>query len=164
MTLTPSERESLIERYAAGPATVQAAWAAVPAEARQWRPGHGDWSAHEVVCHCADAETQAASRIRILLVEKEALILGYDQEAWARDLDYHHHPAELALSTVQAVRANTTALLRRMPDAAWGKEGRHTESGRYTAEDWLRIYAEHLEVHARQIEANIAAWRASSPA
>jgi DinB superfamily len=164
MALPPTERESLIERYAAGPAKVQAAWAAVPAEARQWRPGRGEWSAHEVVCHCADAETQAASRIRILLVEKEALILGYDQEAWARDLDYHQHPAELALSTVQAVRANTTALLRRVPDAAWGKEGRHTESGRYTAEDWLRIYAEHLEVHARQIEANIAAWRASRSA
>lgn len=40
------------------------------------------------------------------------------------------------------------------------KRGRHTESGPYTAEDWLRVYAEHLEAHARQIEANAAAWRA----
>ena len=39
--------------------------------------------------------------------------------------------------------------------------GRHSASGRYTAEDWLRIYAEHLENHARQIEANVAAWRAA---
>ena len=38
--------------------------------------------------------------------------------------------------------------------------GRHTGSGRYAAEDWLAIYAEHLEVHAGQIDANIAAWRA----
>ncbi len=65
---------------------------------------------------------------------------------------------------VDAVRANTTALLRRLPEIAWTKVGRHTESGRYTAEDWLTIYADHLENHARQIEANLAAWTASKKA
>ena len=53
-------------------------------------------------------------------------------------------------------------LLRRLTDADWTKEGRHTESGRYTAEDWLRIYAAHLEGHAQQIERNVEAWKASS--
>ena len=48
---------------------------------------------------------------------------------------------------------------RRLPEAAWQRAGRHTESGPYSAEDWLRIYAEHLEGHAQQIEANLAAWR-----
>jgi hypothetical protein len=37
--------------------------------------------------------------------------------------------------------------------------GRHTESGRYGMLDWLRIYADHLEGHSRQIENNVAAWR-----
>ncbi|MGH7313605.1 MAG: DinB family protein, partial [Candidatus Rokuibacteriota bacterium] len=86
------------------------------------------------------------------------LIVGYHQEAWARVLDYHARPVQTALATVEAVRANTVPLLCALPDAAWAKEGRHTESGRYTAEDWLRIYAEHLEIHARQIEQNLAAW------
>jgi len=36
----------------------------------------------------------------------------------------------------------------------------HTESGPYTALDWLRIYATHLEGHARQIERNVEAWKA----
>lgn len=160
MALSPAERERLIERYAAGPARLRAAFSTVPPDVHQWRPAPGEWSAHEVVCHCADAETQAASRIRVLASEREPLILGYDQEAWARDFDYHHHPVDLALAVVDAVRANTTALLRRLPEAAWQTAGRHTESGRYTAEDWLTIYAEHLELHARQIEQNVAAWRA----
>jgi len=159
MPLTTAERDALIQRYADGPRRLRAAFGAVPAEARQWRPKPGEWSAHEVVCHCADSETQAASRIRILASEKEPLIPGYDQDAWARDFDYHRHPVDLALATVDAVRANTVALLRRLPDEAWRKEGRHTESGRYTAEDWLRTYAEHLEIHERQIEANVTAWR-----
>ena len=42
---------------------------------------------------------------------------------------------------------------------AWRREGRHTESGRYTAEDWLLVYSEHLEKHDAQIERNLAAWR-----
>lgn len=61
------------------------------------------------------------------------------------------------------MRADAAALLRRLPDDAWAKVGHHTESGRYTAEDWLKIYADHLEVHARQIETNLAAWRATLP-
>ena len=160
MPLTRTERESLIERYAAGPARLRGALAQVPAEARQWRPKAGEWSAHEVVVHCADAETNAAARIRYLASETDPLILGYDESRWAVTFDYHRHPLEPALAVVDAVRANTLALLRRLPDDAWQREGRHTESGRYTAEDWLRIYAEHLDIHARQIEANLVAWRA----
>jgi hypothetical protein len=159
MGLDRAERDGLIGRYAAGPARLRAALATVPEPALKWRPAPGAWSVHEVVCHCADSESNAALRIRYLAVEKEPLIVGYDQDAWARQLDYHAHPLDLALTTVEAVRANTVALLRRLPDEAWAREGRHTESGRYGAEDWLRIYAEHLEIHARQIDDNLAAWQ-----
>jgi len=162
--LTRTERDRLIQQYADGPGRLKAALARVPAEALRWRPGPGQWSAHEVVCHCADSETNGAARIRYLVGEKEALILGYDQAAWAVTFDYHACPLDPALALVEALRANTTALLRRLPDEAWGREGRHTESGRYTAEDWLAIYAEHLEGHARQIEGNLAAWRSNTPA
>lgn len=156
-----AEREGLIQQYAAGPRRLKAALATVPAEALTWRPAPGEWSAHEVVCHCADSETNSYARIRFLVAEPEPVIQGYDEAQWARTLDYHAQPLEPALATVEAVRANTTALIRRLPDEAWRRVGRHTESGRYTAEDWLRIYAEHLEVHARQIEQNVAAWRAT---
>ena len=164
MPLTAADRDRLIQQYADGPARLRAAFATVPAEARQWRPAPGEWSAHEVVVHCADSETQSASRIRVLVSDKHPVIQGYDEAQWARDFDYHAHPLDVAFTTVDAVRANTRALLRRLPDAAWSKVGHHTESGRYTAEDWLRIYADHLENHARQIEANVAAWKAEKRA
>ena len=161
MPLPPTERERLIQRYADGPARLEGALACVPAEARQWRPAPGEWSAHEVVVHCADSETNAAARIRYVLCEAEPLVLAYEQAVWAVALDYHGHPLEPALATVRAVRAHTAALVRRLPETAWSREGRHTGSGRYTAEDWLGIYAEHLEIHARQIEANVTAWEAA---
>jgi hypothetical protein len=51
-------------------------------------------------------------------------------------------------------------MLRTLTDEAWSRAGRHTESGPYSTEDWLRIYSDHLEGHARQIERNLEAWKA----
>jgi hypothetical protein len=161
MAMVAIERDRLIAQYEAGPARLKAALAQVPAEALQFRPAPGEWSAHEIVVHCADSESNAALRIRYLVAEAEPLIVGYDQEEWACALDYHSHPIAPALLAVEAARANTVPLLRRLPEAAWAKLGRHTQSGSYTATRWLEIYAAHLEEHAQQIEANLAAWRAT---
>jgi hypothetical protein len=161
MSLTAPLREELIRRYEEGPAKLRAAFSRVPEEARQWRPAPGKWSAHEVVCHAADAETNAASRIRYLLGEEKPVIMGYDQARWARELDYHAAPCESALAVVEAVRAHTAQLLRRLPESGWSAAGTHSESGAYTTENWLSIYAEHLENHSRQIDRNLEAWRAA---
>ena len=159
MPLTAAQRDDLIRRYEEGPRRLKAALAQVPAEAMKWRPGEGKWSVHEVVCHLADSESNAALRIRYLTAEEKPLIVGYDQARWARVFDYHSHPLEPALAVVDAVRANTSALLKRLPESAWSAAGEHTESGRYTAEDWLSIYAEHMEKHSNQIDRNLAAWK-----
>lgn len=158
MPLTASERAALIDRYERGPAVLTAALAKIPQAAMQWRPAPGKWSAHEVIVHCADSESNAHGRIRYIVAEAQPVIQGYDQDRWATTLDYHSLPLEPALTTVTAVRANTTALLRRLTDADWARVGTHTESGRFGAEDWLKSYAEHLEIHARQLERNLAAW------
>lgn len=160
-TLSADERGRLIEAYAAGPERLRHAWEAVPAAAREFRPGEGKWSPHEIVLHCADSETYGAIRIRLLVAEKDPKILGYDQADWAVTFDYHRLPVEPALAAVTAVRSHTTALLRTLPERAWAKEGTHSQSGRYTAEDWLRIYAVHVENHSAQIERAVAAWEMS---
>jgi hypothetical protein len=156
--MDPGERQSLIARYEAGPGLLREALAKIPAEALQWRPAPGEFSAHEVIVHCADSETNAAARIRYVVAEPKPVVLGYNEAEWARVFDYHSHPLETALATVEAVRANTVPLIGRLPDEQWQRAGTHTESGHYTAGDWLRIYAAHLEEHARQIDAGREAW------
>jgi hypothetical protein len=161
MPLTAAERNDRIDRYARGPALLRAAWERVPEAARKWRPGPDRWSAHEVVCHCADSESNAFLRIRYLVAMPDPVIQGYDEAYWARLFDYHSLPVETAFATVESVRAHTTELLRRLPESAWSCVGRHTESGRYGAEDWLNSYAQHLEKHSGQIDRNVAAWKAA---
>ena len=158
MPFSPQERAALIERYARGPALLKAALAKVPRDALAWRPAPNDWSAHEIVVHCADSETNGHARLRYLLAEPKPVIQGYDQDRWAKTLDYHTLPIAPALATVEAVRANTVPILKRMTEPEWRRIGHHTESGTYAAEDWLAIYAEHLEKHSRQIERNLARW------
>jgi hypothetical protein len=159
---SPEERQAQIERYVRGPALVREALAKVPAEALQWKPSPDRWSVHEIVCHCADSEVNASARIRYLVAEKDPTIAGYDEAEWARALDYHALPLEPALRCLEGTRAHTAELIRRLPESSWSREGRHTQSGRYTAQDWLRIYAEHLEKHAGQIDRTLAAWRAQN--
>jgi hypothetical protein len=158
--MNATERAALVDRYASGPALLRATVAKVPADAMKWRPASGKWSAHEVVVHCADSETTAAARVRYLLAEKDPVLVAWDQDVWARDLDYHAQPLDLALAVIDAVHANTAHLLRRLPPEAFAKTGRHTELGVISVEKWLAYNAEHLHVHAAQIERNLAAFAA----
>ncbi len=159
--MTSAERQARIRQYAEGPAKLKAALSEVPAAALQWRPAPGKWSVHEIIIHCADSETQAYTRIRKLLAEPDTNIQGYDQDAWAVALDYHQRPLAPALATVEAVRANTVPLLEAMTEAQWGRVGRHSDAGPYSAERWLLVYAEHLDMgkHAGQIRRNVEAWK-----
>ena len=164
MTLSTGERVKRIDQYAQGPERLRQALARVPDAMVKWRPAPGKWSVHEVVCHCADSEVNAYARLRYLLAEREPVIVGYDQDEWARAFDYHALPLEPSLAVVEAVRAATASLLKRLADDAWTKKGRHTESGEYSVDGWLKIYADHLEGHARQIDRNVEAWNATGGA
>lgn len=80
------------------------------------------------------------------------MIHSHDQEAYARRLRCDERK-ELAPppAAFRAARENTLPLLEAMSADDWSREGWHTESGRYTAETWLAIYAAHAHGHASQI-------------
>jgi len=129
--MTSTEREKLIQQYADGPRRLGEALAKVPAAARKWRPAPSEWSTHEVICHCADSETTSYSRIRYVLAEKDPLIVGYDQEEWARRFDYHTLPIEPALGAVFAKVAILVAVmlfLQRRPAGLFATRGRGAEA------------------------------------
>ena len=46
------------------------------------------------------------------------------------------------------MRASTTELLRSLDEDDWERSGTHTESGPYSVETWLAIYAAHAHDHA----------------
>jgi hypothetical protein len=145
------ERDKLIAQYAAGYDQVTAALQGFPPGKLTAHPIPGKWSAAEIVHHLADSESTSALRLRKLLTEEHAIIQGYDQELWATRLRYNEREIAPSLEAFRQARATTIQVLPVMSDADWAREGFHTESGRYTAETWLRIYAVHAHNHAAQI-------------
>ena len=158
--MTATERQALITQYKAGYDEVVRALAGIGPDERDWRPAPGEWSAREVVHHLADSETISGVRLRRLLIENNPVIQGYDEAEYARHFRYQERPWEPALRAFEAARATTAQLLESMTDADWRRAGTHSESGAYSAEQWLRIYADHAHVHAGQIRDNRAAWAA----
>jgi hypothetical protein len=150
--MTADQRRLLIEKYILGYQEVVNALDGFPAESLTAHPIPGKWSAREIVHHLADSESTSAIRLRRLLVEDNPLIHGYDQDQFASALRYNERDMGPALDAFRAARATTAQVLALMSEDEWKREGVHSESGRYTPDDWLVIYAAHAHNHAAQIK------------
>ena len=73
-----SEIQPAISLLAKTPQLLETLLGDLPEELLQWKPAPGKWSAHEIIVHCADSETNAYMRLRFLLAEQDPVILGYD--------------------------------------------------------------------------------------
>src|SRR6266571_7372830 len=151
MVMTSDERQQLIAQYKEGYAEVTRALENFPSDALTANLISGKWSAAEIVHHLADSETTSAMRLRRLLVEDHPLIQGYDQDAFAARLNYNNREIAPALEAFRSTRATTAQLFDLMSEDDWRREGTHSESGAYTPEGWLQIYAAHAHNHADQI-------------
>jgi hypothetical protein len=149
--MTHEERQALIAQYKGGYDEVARSLEGFPEAQLSARPLPGKWSAREIVQHLADSEMTSAIRLRKLLTEDGPRIQGYDQEGYAARLRYNERDVAPALEALRGARSTTGQLLDAMTEEDWSREGTHSELGRYTAEDWLRIYAAHAHDHAAQI-------------
>ncbi|HYK91613.1 MAG TPA: DinB family protein [Acidobacteriota bacterium] len=143
-------RKRLIDRYKDGYRAVTAALEDMSESQLDRRPAPGKWSPREIVHHLADSEMTSAIRLRRLIAEDNPTIVAYDEKEFARRL-FYDRPIEASLEAFKSARLSTATILERMSDADWTRGGTHTESGRYTAETWLEIYAKHAHDHAEQI-------------
>jgi DinB superfamily len=148
--MNAAERAPLIQRYKDGHREVMDALSGVT-EAQLDRSASEEWTPRMIAHHLGDSEMMSALRLRRLLTEKDPVIHGYDEADFAAKLTYDR-PIGPSLEAMRWARESSAQLLDRLTEADWKKAGTHTESGRYTVEDWLRIYAAHAFDHAAQIQ------------
>jgi hypothetical protein len=144
------ERARLIKRYRDGHCVVMEALNGISADELD-RSASGEWTPRQTAHHLADSEMMSAIRIRRLLTEHEPLIHGYDEATFARMLT-SDRPIEPSLEAMRWARETSAQLLERMTEDDWRRTGTHAESGPYSVEDWLTIYAAHAHDHAAQIK------------
>jgi hypothetical protein len=143
-------RSELIGRYREGYAAVEAALAGITATELDRADADG-WTARQVVHHLADSEMTSALRLRKLIAEPNAVIWGYDEEVYAKKLWYGERPLEPSLLALRGARESTASILEHLSEDDWARQGWHTESGPYSVQRWLEIYAAHAHDHAEQI-------------
>jgi DinB family protein len=113
--------------------------------------GPGKWPVRFILHHLADSETVLFDRIRRVLSEPRQVIWAYDQDAWAKGLDYARMPLDLSRRIYDAVRAGIIYQARLHYDRNGQREFVHSETGVRTLKDEFDKVASHNEHHLEQI-------------
>lgn len=159
------EYNNLVEKYGGGYDLFAVALAQVPREAWEFKSSPDEWSVHETVVHMADSETIGALRVRKLIAEPGGTLMGYDDDEWAKALNYKDQSMDDALQFFMFARQTTYHILKSLPDqvftyAVIHPEAVHPEHGAdYTLEKWLNIYIDHIRDHIEQLQKNHQAWK-----
>jgi DinB family protein len=117
--------------------------------ARSYAPGK--WSVRFILLHLSDSETVLFDRIRRVLSEPRQVIWVYDQDAWARGLDYGQVPLEISRQVYQSVREAIIYYARRYYESKGHLEFVHSVTGVRTLKDEFAKVADHNAHHLAQI-------------
>lgn len=117
--------------------------------------GPGKWPVRFILLHLADSETVLFDRIRRVLSEPRQVIWFYDQDAWARGLDYAQVPLELSREVYRSVREAIIYYASRFYETKGHLEFVHSITGVRTLKDEFDKVAWHNEHHLQQIRAAV---------
>jgi len=143
-------RQELIARYRAGQEAVAEALTGIRDEELD-RSASGEWTPRQIAHHLADSEMMSAIRLRRLISEDEPVLSGYDEAEFARILT-RDRPVGPSIEAMRWARESSAQILERLTEDEWKRTGSHSESGAYSVETWLEIYAAHPHDHAAQIK------------
>jgi hypothetical protein len=147
-----SDLSNLLERFRRGPELLAVVLTGVFGEEEDFAPAPGKWNIREMMGHVADAELVYAQRFRQVIAEDNPTLVAFDQDAWARKLDYNRRKPKASLETFRRIRAENYELLKDLPETAFERTGNHTENGTMTLRRLLELMAGHAESHARQAQ------------
>ena len=113
--------------------------------------GPGKWSVRYILLHLSDSETVLFDRIRRVLSEPRQVLWVYDQDAWARGLDYSQTPVDLSRRVYESVRNAIIYYAGKYYEEKGHLEFVHSVTGVRTLKDEFDKVASHNEHHLGQI-------------
>ena len=138
---------ALIESFAAGGETLRQAVQGLSREDLLARPGPGDWSIQELVIHVVDSDAIAIDRMKRILTEDNPPLLYADETAYNDRLFPEEQSLEDAVTLFDVGRRQWARVLRKLPDAAFARQGTHNRRGVMTLGEMVEGYIKHLEHH-----------------
>ncbi|HTX91256.1 MAG TPA: DinB family protein [Anaerolineales bacterium] len=120
-------------------------------QAQTARGGDENWSVVEVLCHLRDAEEFFIKRMQAMRDQEDPAIIGYDQEALARERNYKAADLQKALAGFLSFRQQAVAEFSKLSPEQWQRTGRHNEMGEITIFGQAIHHAAHDAIHCAQI-------------
>lgn len=155
-----SDRQEKIALYGRAAELLATALARFPREMWQYRSPVDPWTIHEIVLHITDSEANSYVRCRRFIAEPGQGLMAYDENQWAKGLDYHRLDVDTAVTLFTWLRQSTYELIQTLPENVWQNQAYHPESGQMTLNDWLDTYSRHVPEHIAQMERIYQAWQA----
>lgn len=141
------DHTTLVNRYAAGPKLLREAAAGLTAAQYDAVPIPGTWSIRQIVVHLLHAEIFLSARILQMVAEDVPLLMNWSEDDFVARLPYGAVSVEESLATIEGLRSTTTAILRVLEDAQFGRAGIHSKAGKFTMSDMVKRAADHVEHH-----------------
>jgi hypothetical protein len=154
----PFDRQAQIVLYGRAHTLLVAGLQAFPRAMWQYRSSVDPWTIHEILIHITDSEANSYARLRRLVAEPGQSVMAYDENLWARALNYHAQDPDDALELFRWLRGNSYKLLLALHPETWSNTILHPENGPMTMDDWLATYARHVPDHLDQMERVHQAW------
>ena len=115
--------------------------------------GPGKWTLRQILAHLADSEVVFQSRVRFILSEPGCPVVPFDQDRWARTLLYDQRSVPLMRRLFITTRESLIELVDLLPEALFGREGKHPERPSFRAWDVVTGAATHTMHHYGQLVA-----------
>jgi hypothetical protein len=117
----------------------------------------GKWSVRFLLHHLADSEAVLNDRIRRILSEPRQVLLVYDQDAFAKGLDYERMPLALSRNIYESVRNGIIYLAGLHYETHGHLEFVHSVAGVRTLQQEFDKVASHNAGHLAQIRTALGA-------
>ncbi|HEV8592675.1 MAG TPA: putative metal-dependent hydrolase [Pyrinomonadaceae bacterium] len=110
----------------------------------------GGWTLRQTVHHIADSHINSICRFKLALTEDVPTIRPYEESLWA-ELPDSKMPIDVSLKIIDGLHARWAAMLEAMSDADFERRLNHPESGEWTLDKMLAMYAWHSRHHTAHI-------------
>jgi len=115
----------------------------------EYRPG--GWTVRQTVHHVADSHANSLTRFKLALTEDEPpTIRPYYEDRWA-ELGDNKLPIDVSLKMIDGMHARWVALMESMSEEDFAKKFIHPETGEWTLDAALALYAWHSKHHTAHI-------------
>jgi uncharacterized damage-inducible protein DinB len=110
----------------------------------------GGWTLRQTVHHIADSHINSLCRFKLALTEDAPTIRPYHEERWA-ELSDSRMPVDVSLRIIEGVHSRWASLLESMSEDDYRREFIHPDTGNWTLDNVLALYAWHSLHHTAHI-------------